>query len=259
MYEALNYHVEGQIAVLCINRPRARNAINFQAMREMEEVLQRIESSGQVGALILTATGEKVFCAGGDIKEFRELKSEDDARRMSTRMQSILSRLETLNIPVIVAINGDAYGGGCEIIVAGDIRIASQNARLAFRQIQFGIMTGWGGAQRLIRIVGRSRAIQLLLTGQTITAEEGLQCGLIDEVVPSGEVMLRARALAEQITSNSLSCIHSYMASIRQGMDIPLDEAISFETDLFCKLWVSEAREQQFEAFTRKKPGRRKK
>lgn len=251
MFKTLMYEKKINFATVILNRPEAHNAINFQVMQELNLVLDDVKSDSNLGALILTGSGEKSFCSGGDIKEFRTLKTIDDARRMSGQMQEVLFKIENLEIPVITAINGDAYGGGCEIIVACDIRIISEEARLGFRQIKYGTITGWGGANRLQRIIGKSDALRILVTGQTLSALEAINVGLVDEVAPRKEVVSRAKSLAGQIAKNPIDCIRSYKKAITYGIDSPLDAAIDFETELFCQQWTSEIREQAFEAFAK--------
>jgi enoyl-CoA hydratase len=252
MSETLLFEKRGPVAVITLNRPDKRNALNLQTIHDLGSTIDMIEETPEIGVVILTGAGDKTFCAGGDLKEFGNLKTSEDARGMSLLMQGVLARLENLDPLVVASVNGDAFGGGCEILVACDYRIASASIHLAFRQIHYGIMTGWGGAQRLVRIVGRSRALGLLLSGRSISASEALEMGLVDEVVSALSPLERAISFAEQLAKNPIQCIHSYKRAVQQGRDSPLLAAISYETELFCRLWASREREDAFATFAQR-------
>src|SRR3990172_5108262 len=197
----IRFESDGKIAVLTISRPEVRNAVDVETLGELEALLSDRERDRALLALILTGEGDDCFISGGDLRQLRELDDLHKGREMCLRGQRVLSRLEALDAAVIGAVNGSAYGGGCEFALACDMRIASKEAEFCFRQVKLGIMTGWGGATRLHRIVGRARAMRLLLTGAPVGAEQALNMGLVDDVAPRGEVLARARELAGEIAS----------------------------------------------------------
>jgi len=251
--ENLLYNKKDRVATITINRPNVRNAISLATMAELESVVTDLETDGEVMAVILTGSGEKAFVAGGDLKEFRSLRTVHDGRKMSLRMGNILQRLHHLEVPVIAAINGDAYGGGCETALACDLRLAAPHARLGFRQIVFGVTPGWGGGQRLMRLVGQSKALELLLTGATLTADEALAIGLIDRVVAEGNVLDAAHQLANQIAGRAPLAVRYIKRALARGADMPLDAAIAFEAELFSVTWGSEDHWEAEQAFWNKK------
>jgi len=251
--ENLLYNKKDRVATITINRPNVRNAISLATMAELESVVTDLETDGEVMAVILTGSGEKAFVAGGDLKEFRSLRTVHDGRKMSLRMGNILQRLHHLEVPVIAAINGDAYGGGCETALACDLRLAAPHARLGFRQIVFGVTPGWGGGQRLMRLVGQSKALELLLTGATLTADEALAIGLIDRVVAEGNVLDAAHQLANQIAGRAPLAVRYIKRALTRGADMPLDAAIAFEAELFSVTWGSEDHWEAEQAFWNKK------
>ncbi len=253
MRENLLYNKKDRVATITINRPNVRNAISLATMAELESVVTDLETDGEVMAVILTGSGEKAFVAGGDLKEFRSLRTVHDGRKMSLRMGNILQRLHHLEVPVIAAINGDAYGGGCETALACDLRLAAPHARLGFRQIVFGVTPGWGGGQRLMRLVGQSKALELLLTGATLTADEALAIGLIDRVVAEGNVLDAAHQLANQIAGRAPLAVRYIKRALTRGADMPLDAAIAFEAELFSVTWGSEDHWEAEQAFWNKK------
>lgn len=253
MRENLLYSKEGRVATITINRPDVRNAISLATMAELEAVVTELETDGDVLAVIVTGSGEKAFVAGGDLKEFRSLRTVHDGRKMSLRMSNILQRLHHLEVPVIAAINGDAYGGGCETALACDLRLAASHARFGFRQIVFGVTPGWGGGQRLMRLVGQPKALELLLTGATLTADEALAIGLIDRVVSEGNVFDAAHQLAAQIAGRAPLAVRYIKRALARGADMPLDAAIAFENELFSVTWGSADHWEAERAFWDKK------
>ena len=247
------YEKDGRVGVLTINRPDVKNAIDIDTMEELERLLDHLERDREMEALILTGAGEDAFVAGGDLKYFQSLDTIYKGRDMSLQMQHILNRLERLDIPVIAALNGYAFGGGCEVMVACDIRICDESVQMGFRQVAFGIMCGWGGANRLLRIVGRSRALMLLLTGDVIDAHRAFDLGLVDIVVPKGQAVEAARAMAHRIAENAPLSVRFTKRALHVGKDMPLSASIDYEAELFCTLWASADHDEAVEAFFAKR------
>lgn len=249
----LLYQEENQIGTLTFHRPEVKNAIDVETMEELDFLLGQVEKGQTVRVLILTGSGEESFVAGGDLKYFQSLDNIYKGRQMSLYMQGILNRLEGMEIPSIALLNGYAFGGGFETALACDFRIAAQGIRIGFQQIKMGIMTGWGGGQRLLRLIGRSRALELLLTASIITAEEALSLGLVNRVVPASELMSATRELARRITQNPPLAVKYMKRAIHVGQDLPLRAAIDLEAELFCTLWASEDHDEAVRAFMEKR------
>lgn len=255
MFKNLLYEVRDGIAVITFNRPEIGNAIDVATIHELGEAVDQIAHDEGVRAAILTGAGDKVFVSGGDVKQFlRDLKTMDDARRMVFSMQEVLFRMEDLGVPVIGALNGSAFGGGCETALACDYRIASEKAQLGFRQVKMGIMVGWGGGQRLLRLVGRSKAMELLLTGEVISAQEALRIGLIDKVAAHEQVMAEALAMAQKIAQNPPLAVRFAKRALTQGRDMSCRAGASYEAELLAALWVSEDHREAERAFMEKRP-----
>lgn len=229
---------EGGVAILTIDRPEVKNALSLPTIEALSEVVERLARDPSLRAVLVTGAGG-VFISGGDLKDFLSLDDSEAGKRMARRMQSVLARLEALEVPVIAAIEGVALGGGAEVALACDIRIASESARIAFRQVSLGIMVGWGGGQRLLRLIGRSRALRLLLTGVTLTAEEALQIGLVDEVVPAGEALQAALSLARRIAAQPEAAVRATKRALHYGGEMSREEAAAFEAECFGRLWGS--------------------
>src|SRR5262245_10475027 len=189
---------DGLVTVLTIDRPEARNAIARATMSELASALDEVQAS-DARVLVATGAGKRVFVAGGDLKELAAIRTHEDAAAMARTMRGVLDRLATLPIPVVAAVNGDAYGGGAEVAVACDIRIAADDVRCAFNQVALGIMPAWGGIERVTALLGRGRALALMTTGRVLAADEALAQGLFDEVVPRDRFDARWREMAEQI------------------------------------------------------------
>jgi len=229
---------EGGIAVLTIDRPEAKNALNLESIEAFSDVVDGLARDPALRAVVVTGAGGD-FVSGGDLKDFLRLESPEAGKRMSQRTQSVLARLEALEVPVIAAIEGVALGGGAEVSLACDMRIASEAARIAFKQVSLGIMVGWGGGQRLLRIVGRSRALRLLLTGATLTAREAAAIGLVDEVAPAGQALEAALRLARQIAAQPAAAVRATKRALHHGAELPRAEAAAFEAECFGTLWQS--------------------
>lgn len=242
---------DGAVLTVAIDRPEARNAISFAVMDELSELVDLLERDRQTQAVILTGGGHQVFVSGGDIKEFQSVSGREAGRDMALRMQSVLDRWSALDIPSIAAIGGDAYGGGCEIALACDMRICSDAARMHFKQISLGIMTGWGGGARLQRAVGRSQALRILLTAATVDAAHALRIGLVDEVAE--DALTAAQALGADISRWSPQAVRSIKRALHRGRDLPMREAIAYEAELFATTWASEDHAEGLAAFFEKR------
>lgn len=229
--EFINYEVEGAVAVLTINRPKALNALNSAVLDEINEAIDAIDLD-TVRALILTGAGEKSFVAGADIGEMSTLtKAEGEA--FGKKGNGVFRKIETLPIPVICAINGFALGGGCEISMACDIRICSENAVFGQPEVGLGITPGFGGTQRLARTVGVGMAKQLIFTGRNIKAPEALRIGLVNAVYPAEELMPAAKKMASIIAGNAPIAVRNCKKAINDGLQVGIDEAIVIEEKLF--------------------------
>ncbi len=232
--------VHDGVATLSINRPAARNALALKTMAELDSALEEART-GKARVLIIRGTGAKAFCAGGDLKELEHMRSEADAVEMARRMRATLDRIPQLEIPVIAGLNGDALGGGAELAVACDFRVAASHARLGFAQIKLGLMPAWGASERLAALVGRGRALHLLLSGQTLTADEGFRAGLIEEVVDSERFEERLATLAASIAQapqGAVAGIKRSVGAMRPHRSPELAEATIEE---FARTWTDPA------------------
>jgi enoyl-CoA hydratase/carnithine racemase len=228
------------VALITIDRPAVHNAISLATMAELDRVLNWLETSFQTAAVVLTGAGDRIFVSGGDLKDFERLETHESAAAMSRRMQSLMARLELLPMPVIGAINGDCLGGGCEVALAADIRIASDSSHFGFKQVALGITPAWGGRRRLVRLVGRSKALMLLLSGELIDAHEATRIGLVDRVVPGGQVVAAATELARQIADNPLLAVRAIKRAVNYDSASSDADSVEFEADLFAQTWISD-------------------
>lgn len=219
--------VDGGLAVVTINRPQARNAIAPETMDQLE---QAIEKADGAKALVLTGAGDRSFVSGGDLKELAKLRTEEQAAEMAWRMRGICDRLADFPGPVIAALNGHALGGGAEVAVAADIRIAAADIRIGFNQVSLAIMPAWGGAERLGELVGRGRALMLAGSGTVLDAVEAQRLGLIDRVLPRAEFDRGWRDLAKSLANGPAAEVKRVLAGV------PAGEAVA----AFARLWVGE-------------------
>jgi enoyl-CoA hydratase len=236
----LQYVETDGVGLLTINRPTVHNAIGLTTMPELARVMDHLEASPTLSVLVLTGAGDKTFVSGGDLKELEQLTTHQAAAAMSRQMQTLMARINALPVPVIGAINGDSFGGGCEVALACDIRIASSRARFAFKQVTIGITPAWGGRARLVELVGRSIALRLMLTGEVIDATEALRVGLVDNVVDPASLRDSAMALARQIAANPNQAVRAIKHQVSHGRGLAGEAAIEFEADSFARTWVSD-------------------
>lgn len=247
----VDYEVKGNYAVITINREKALNALNSEVLEDLDKVLDGIDPD-TVRAVVLTGAGEKSFVAGADIGEMSTLtKAEGEA--FGKKGNDIFRKLETCPIPFIATINGFALGGGCEIAMSCDIRIASENAMFGQPEVGLGITPGFGGTQRLARLVGPGMAKQLIYTARNIKADEALRIGLVNAVYPAEELLAEAEKLAGMIAGNAPIAVRACKKAINEGLELPMDEAIALEEKLFGSCFESEDQKEGMANFLRKK------
>ncbi|MBI3931916.1 MAG: enoyl-CoA hydratase/isomerase family protein [Acidobacteria bacterium] len=252
-FENLIVETKDGIAVVTINRPEKLNALNDRTVDELDAAFAAIETDPAVRGVILTGAGEKAFVAGADIAELAT-QSPVEGRDRSIRGQRVLGRIERLGKPVVAAVNGFALGGGCELAMACHVRIASENARLGTPEVKLGIMCGYAGTQRLPRLVGRGRALEILLTGEMVDAQEAHRIGLVNRVVPKGELLAEAEALLRKMLANGPVSLRFTLDAVGRGLEMPMDEAQTYEATLFGLICTTEDMEEGTKAFLEKRP-----
>ncbi len=228
-----------KVAIIRLNRPEVHHAINQEMMGRLTTILDEVEASPQILTIILTAAGTESFCAGGDLRYFATLTTREACLKMSQRMQGILNRLYEGERVVIAAVNGQALGGGCEIITACHLRIAAEHATFTFRQAPNGIITGWGGGKRLLEQLPKMTALRFLLTGEKFDAREALRIGFIHRITPAGHLLSEALSLAEKINQHPPEAVRSFLALARNSASLSPADLIKWETDRFADLWMS--------------------
>lgn len=239
---------EDHLAIVTINRPKALNALNSETLKDLDTVIDNLEKDSNIYAVILTGAGEKSFVAGADIAEMKDL-NEAQGEEFGALGNKVFLRLENLNKPVIAAIQGFALGGGCEISMACDIRIASDKALFGQPEVGLGITPGFGGTQRLPRIVGLGKAKELIYTAQNIRADEALRIGLVNKVVPLEELMAEAKKMASKIIANAPIAVRLCKDAINRGMQVDIDKAVAIEAEDFGKCFASEDQKEGMTAF----------
>ncbi|MBI4270934.1 MAG: enoyl-CoA hydratase/isomerase family protein [Candidatus Rokubacteria bacterium] len=253
---ALRVERAGAVATVTIDRPKARNALDPVTIRALDATLAALEDDEALLAVVLTGAGDDVFVSGGDLKALQKVAGAEAGRRMARATQRVFARLEALEVPVIAAINGATFGGGTELAAACDIRIATETARFGFKQVQMGIMPAWGLSYRLPRIVGRSRALELLLTGRTLTAREAKDWGFVDRVVAAREAGKAALELAQAIAGNPPLSVRLIKQAVQGGRDAPAEAAGVLEAALFGLTWGSDDHAEAVRAFFEKRAPR---
>src|SRR5580700_3002059 len=252
-YENLLYEKRDRIGFITFNRPKVLNALNRKTMEELNELLIATREDEDVRVLILSGAGEKSFVAGADIGELA-VQTPVSGKETAAFGQGVLHLLETLGKPSIAAINGFALGGGCEVALACSMRLASKTAKLGQPEVKLGIMTGYGGSQRLSRLCGKGVAQELCLTGEMISAEEALRIGLVNHVYDPAELLAAAEALAKKIVANAPLAVKFTMEAIDRGTEMPLAEGQYLETTLFGVLVATEDMREGTRAFLEKRP-----
>lgn len=251
-FETLRYEKRNRIAFVTVSRPRVLNALNAMAMRELGLAFADLRDDGDVLAAILTGDGEKAFVAGADIGELAGLDAET-GRELALRGQAVYSLIESCGKPVIAAVNGFALGAGCELALACSIRLASESARFAQPEVKLGIIPGYGGTQRLPRLVGKGRALEILLTGEMIDANEALRIGLVNRVLPADQLIAQAEALAAKIIANGPLALRYCLDAVYQGMEMTPASGRAHEAALFGLCCASEDKTEGTRAFLDKR------
>jgi len=252
-YTNIIFERDGAVATITINREKVLNALNEPTRVELFAALHEVEAEDDLRVVIITGAGDKAFVAGADINELRAMPSATIARQNSQRSHQIGLYMAEMSKVVIAAINGFALGGGCELAMSCDIRLAADTARFGQPEINLGIMPGWGGTQRLTRLVGPGMSKLLSLTGELIGAEEALRIGLVERVYPASELMGAARDLARQIASKAPLALAAIKQAINRGMNMPLVDACMYEAALFGDITFSEDGKEGTSAFLEKR------
>jgi len=242
---------EGSVAYLTINREKTLNALNGALIQELDLIFQDLDKDEKIAVVIITGAGKKAFVAGADIIEIKE--AGEKRTELIRRGQEIISKIRNSSKVVIAAVNGYALGGGCELALACDLRIASENAKFGFPEVKLGLMAGYGGTQLLPRLIGTGRAKYVMLTGAMLSAAEAHQFGLVEKVVSSDSLMEEVNGLAQRIATNGPFAVKACKRAINRGMDLPLDTALQLELDEYDKVAHSKDAEEGIAAFLEKR------
>lgn len=243
------------IEFIRLNRPEKFNALSREMILNLSEIFTNLESQSDLRAIILTGAGDRAFCAGTDITELTEISALDNdrAREVSERGQTLCNQIESCGVPVIAAVNGIAAGGGCELALACHLRIASANAQFSLPETKLGVIPGYGGTPRLAREIGHGRALEMMLTGRTVSAAEALQFGLINRIAAAGELLVAAESLAREIASLAPLAIRACLEAVIKGAELPLAEGLALEAKLFAGLFASDDVREGTRAFLEKR------
>jgi enoyl-CoA hydratase/carnithine racemase len=243
--------ISHHVARITLHHPPA-NVLNRSVLNELQQVLNEVEKDDDVRVVIVTGTG-RFFCAGADINELAHLNTVHDGSEFAVRGQSLFNRIERSEKPVLAAINGTCVGGGLELALACHIRLAAAGAVLGLPEIKLGLIPGFGATQRLPRVVGASKAAEMILTGESLSAEEALRIGLVSRVVAPHELVAQAEAIAALITARGKTAVEAALHAIRGGLDMPLSEGLAREAELFGRLCMTPEKQEAVQAFLEKR------
>ena len=251
-YQNILFEVKNNAALITINRPDKLNALNGQTIDELDQAVNEIKKNPEVFVVIITGSGEKAFVAGADISELNKL-DVISAKEFSEKGNRVFRAIETLDRPVIAAVNGFALGGGCELALACHIRIASENAKFGQPEVNLGIIPGYGGTQRLARVINSSKALELILTSDMVSAEEAQKIGLINKVFPQSELLSKTFDLAEKISSKGQQAIRFALKAVKATDNMSLTEGLAYEASLFALVCGTEDFKEGTSAFLAKR------
>ncbi len=246
------YKKRDQISQITINRPKKRNALNRETLQELQKAVDFIKKDDSTRCVIITGAGDKAFVAGADISQFANF-DEEAGRQFSQFGQQVFRKIERLNKPVIAAVNGFALGGGCELAMSCHLRLAATNAKFGLPEINLGILPGYGGTQRLPRLIGLSNALHITLTGEMISAEKAKQLGLVSEIIAPENLKERAFELASLLTKKAPIAVEYILSSIYQGLGRKMDAGLQIEADYFGKICQTEDMKEGTTAFLEKR------
>src|SRR6059036_115764 len=250
--ETILYAKKGVIAYVTLNRPKVLNALNKRTWEDLKAAFEDAQDDAAVRGVILTGAGDKAFIAGADISELTHLTAVE-AEKSSTYGQEVLNLIENLGKPVIAAVNGFALGGGCKTAMACTIRVASEHAKFGQPEVKLGLIPGGGGTQRLPRLVGKGRALQLILSGETISAQEAYRIGLVNEIAPAADLIPRAEAILQQIFANAPLAVKFSLEAVNQGLETSQAQGLSLEASLFGICAGTEDKKEGTQAFLQKR------
>lgn len=251
--ETLAVSIEGRVAIIALNRPQAMNAINMQMRADLRETLETIRRNPDIGAVVLTGGGDKVFSSGMDLREFAQTNAGMPIAEMKRFRWAQAEGIAAFDKPIIAAVNGAAIGGGVELALLCDLIFAADSASFAFAEIKRGLMPGNGGTQRLSRRIGQPRALELILTGRSVGAEEALGLGLVEYVVPQAELLDKAVALAASMAAQAPVAVRSAKSAIQRGAELSLDDGLRLEQDLASFLYTTDDAKEGPRAFLEKR------
>jgi len=250
--ENVLYEKKGPIAYVTLNRPKVLNALNKRTWADLRSAFEDARNDAGVRGVIITGAGDKAFIAGADISELANVTAVE-AEESSTFGQMVLNLIENLGKPVIAAINGFALGGGCETAMACTIRVASENAKFGQPEVKLGLLPGGGGTQRLPRLIGKGRALQLILSGEMISAQEAYRIGLVNEVVPAADLINRAEAILKQIFANAPIAVKYSLEAVNKGLETSQAEGLALEASFFGLCAATEDKKEGTQAFLQKR------
>lgn len=250
--EEVIFRKDGAVAHVMVNREKALNALNSHVLARLDQIFSALENEEEVSVVVITGAGQKAFVAGADVREIKE--AGDKRAELVRRGQEILSKIRNSSKVVIAAVNGFALGGGCELALACDMRIASEDAKFGFPEVKLGLMAGYGGTQLLPRLTGAGKAKYVIFSGEMITAHEAYQFGLVEKVVRCDGLMEEVNALANKIAANGPFAVKACKRAINRGVDLPLNEALRIELEEYGGVARSMDAEEGLAAFLEKKP-----
>lgn len=251
-YENILFEVQDRVAILTFNRPKALNALNPSTLEEIDDAIEQVRKNQNIRVLVLTGAGEKAFVAGADISEFQKMNPLS-ARAFAERGQEIFFKLEQLTKPVIACVNGFALGGGCEIAMSCDFIYASDKAKFGQPEINLGIIPGFGGTQRLLRLVGRAKAKELCMTGEMLDAQQAKELGLVAKVFPADQLMAETMKTANLLATRSESALRAIKHVVDRGSDVDLKSGCAFEAEAFGVCFASQDAKEGVSAFLEKR------
>ncbi|WP_347549962.1 enoyl-CoA hydratase [Pseudalkalibacillus hwajinpoensis] len=250
--EKVSYEIQNHMAIVTINNPPL-NVMSKQVSLELYEVFSKLETNEEAVTVILTGSGNKAFMAGADIKEFPEWIGQTGFKDIVMETHRVLNYIDDFPKPTIAVLNGLTFGGGCELAMTCDMRVAEEHAQLGLPEIKLGLFPGGGGTQRLPRLIGEAKAKELMFTGEPVTAEEADRYGLVNHVVPSGQGMAYAQVLAAKMTGQSLQALSRIKRAVNKGAHLPIESAVELEAELFEEVFQTEDIKEGVQAFIEKR------